>query len=128
MVAGLTRSFAALSLVLSSIGLYGLLAYFVAQRRREIGIRLALGAAAVHVTWTVFRRIAAVFIAGVVVGLAIYAVAGRWLTGLSFGVKFTDPPILGGSVLLVLIMTAASAGVPVYRALQSDPASTLKSE
>ena len=67
-------------------------------------------------------------VAGVVVGLAIYAVASRWLAGLLFGVKFTDPLILGGSLLLVLLMTAAAAGVPVYRARQIDPASTLKSE
>ena len=128
LVVGLARSFAVFAFVLSAIGLYGVLAYFVAQRRREIGIRLALGAAATHVTWTVFRSVCAVLVAGIAAGLGIYAIASRWLRGLLFGVNFTDPLILGGSLLLVLIMAAVAAGVPVYRALQIDPASTLKSE
>ena len=128
LVVGLARSFAVFALVLSAIGLYGVLAYFVAQRRREIGIRLALGAAVAHVTWTVLGCIGGVLISGLVVGIGIYAIASRWLRGLLFGVNFTDPLILGGSLLLVLIMAGTAAGVPIYRALQIDPASTLKSE
>jgi predicted permease len=128
LVVGLSRSFAGFALALSAIGLYGVLAYCVAQRKREIGIRLALGAPALDVTWTVFKRICAVLIVGIAAGLAIYAIAAHWLTALLFGVKFIDPLVLSGSLLLVLIMTVAAAGAPVYRALQIDPASTLKSE
>jgi hypothetical protein len=93
-----------------------------------LGIRLALGAATAHVTWIVFRSIGGVLIAGIVAGAGIYAVASRWLRALLFGVHFTDPLILGGSVLMVLVMAGAAAEVPVYRALQIDPASTVKSE
>lgn len=128
LVVALAASFAVFALVLSAIGLYGVLAYFVAQRRRELGIRLALGAAATHVTWTVVRCIGAALIAGSIAGIGIYAIASRWLRSLLFGVNFTDPLILGGSLLLVLMMAGAAAGVPIYRALLIDPASTLKSE
>jgi len=128
LVVGLARSFALFAVVLSAIGLYGVLAYFVAQRGREIGIRLALGAVARHVTWTVCRCIAAVLIVGFGAGIGISAVASHWLRNLLFGVNFTDPFILSGSLLLVLIMAVSAAGVPIYRALQIDPASTLKSD
>jgi len=128
LVVALARSFAVFAVVVSAIGLYGVLAYFVAQRRREIGIRLALGAAAAHVTRTVSRCIAMVLIVGFVAGIGIFAIASYWLRSLLFGVSFTDPLILGASLLLVLIMAGAAAGVPIYRALQIDPASTLKSE
>jgi putative ABC transport system permease protein len=128
LVVGLARSFALFAVVLSAIGLYGVLACFVAQRRREIGIRLALGATAAHVTWIVVRGIAAVLTAGFVAGIGIYAIVSRWMHNLLFGVNFADPVILVASLLLVLIMAGAAAGVPIYRALQIDPASTLRSE
>jgi len=128
LVVGLARSFAVFAVVLSAIGLYGVLAYFVAQRSREIGIRLALGAVARDVIWTVFRCIAAVLIVGFGAGIGISAVASHWLRNLLFGANFTDPFILSGSLLLVLIMAVGAAGVPIYRALQIDPASTLKSD
>jgi ABC-type antimicrobial peptide transport system permease subunit len=128
LVVALARSFAVFAFALSTIGLYGVLAYFVAQRRREIGIRLALGAAAPDVMWTILRCIDTVLIAGIAAGLGIYAIASHWLRGLLYGVNFTDPLVLGASLVLVLIMAVAAAGIPVYRALQIDPASTLKSE
>jgi hypothetical protein len=61
-------------------------------------------------------------------GIGISAVASHWLRNLLFGVNFTNPFILSGWLLLVLIMAGSAAGVPIYRALQIDPASTLKSE
>ena len=116
------------AVLLSAIGLYGVLAYFVTQRRREIAIRLALGAAGGDVTRTVVKRIAAVLMAGVLAGLGVYAIASHWLRSLLFGVSFTDPLILGIALLLVLAMAGFATGVPIYRALKIDPVSTLRSE
>ena len=127
-IALLAGSFAGFALLLSAIGLYGVLAYYLVQRQRELSLRLALGARVFDVIGTVLKRITPVIAAGLAGGLALYFIAGRWIQTLFFGVSFADPIFVGVAVL-VLIATALCAGaVPVYRALHLDAASVLKQE
>jgi predicted permease len=128
LIAALAGGFAAFALLLSAIGLYGVLAYYLVQRQRELSLRLALGARVIDVIGTVLKRVAPVIAAGLAGGLALYFIAGRWIQTLFFGVSFADPIFIGAAVL-VLIATALCAGaVPVYRALHLDAASVLKQE
>ena len=120
--------FGALALLLASVGIYGVVSFGVAQRRREIGIRTALGASPRDVLRLVFRqalRLAAV-------GLAIGAVAAigltRFLSSLLFGVGPTDPVTFGAVAMLVLGVVAAACARPARRALAVDPATVLRSE
>jgi len=115
-------------LMLSAIGLYGALAYYIAQRRREFGLRLALGAGLRHVIETVLRRISTVLISGSAAGFAVYFITARWLKVLFFGVRLTDPISIIVAVVLLIATAAAAAGLPIYRVLQLDPASVLKQE
>jgi len=128
LIAALSSAFGVFALIISAIGLYGTLAYFVAQHRREIGLRLALGARAAHVSWMVSSRIGPMMIAGVIAGVGLYLAAGAWIRSLLFGVAFADPISIVAAVVLLLAAAAGAAGIPVVRALHVDPVSTLKQE
>jgi MacB-like periplasmic core domain len=120
--------FGTFALLLSAIALYGALAYYITQRRREFGLRLALGASARHVIETVLRRISAVMISGLAAGFGVYFITARWLKILFFGVRLRDPISIIVAVVLLIATAAAAAGLPIYRVLQLDPASVLKQE
>jgi len=120
--------FAALALILAAVGLHGVLAQIVAQRTREIGVRIAVGATRIDVVALVLRETAAMTAIGVVAGLG----AAFWLTrlvrGMLYGVAPTSPAVLA-SVVLVLVCTALVASViPSLRAASIDPAQTLRSD
>jgi hypothetical protein len=120
--------FAALALVLASIGLYGLLAYLVGQQVPEIGLRMALGAAPADV----LRRIVGLGVRLTAIGLAAGAAgalaASRLLASMLFGVKPTDPWIYG-LVAIVLVLTAAIASyLPARRAMKIDPIAALRQD
>ena len=121
-------TFAALALVLSAVGLYGVLAYSVALRAREIAIRLALGAGRSVVAWSVARRGLAIAGAGIVVGgtLAI-GVSGLVRAKLE-AVAPRDPLIGVGVALVLLVVTAIASWVPARNAVRVDPARALRSE
>jgi putative ABC transport system permease protein len=120
--------FGTFALMLSAIGLYGALAYYITQRRREFGLRLALGASVPHVIETVLRRLSSVLISGLAGGFGIYFITARWLKILFFGVRLADPISIIVAVVLLIATAAVAAGFPIYRALQLDPASVLKQE
>ena len=128
LIAALASGFGAFALSLPAIGLYCALACYVAQRRRELGVRLALGANARHVTGTVLRRIAPVMIGGLAGGLAVYFIVGRWIQTLFFGVRFADPVVIIAAAALLVASAGSAAAIPIYRALHLDPASVLKQE
>jgi putative ABC transport system permease protein len=120
--------FGLFALFLSATGIYGALARHVFERRREIGVRLALGASALRMISDVLSRIAPAVTSGVGIGLATYLVAGRWIQPLFFGVRFADPVLIGFAVLVIALTALGAAVVPVYRALSLDPVSILKQE
>jgi len=120
--------FAGLGTLLSVIGAFGVVAYLVAQRTQEIGVRLALGAASTDVLWLVIQSGLFMGAAGVALGLC-GAVAGRMLLArFLFGITASDPAtLLGAAILLFLVILVASA-IPARRALRIDPVQTLRSE
>jgi putative ABC transport system permease protein len=120
--------FAALALLLASVGIYGVLAYAVTQRTREIGIRIALGASARNVASLVLRQGLLLALAGVVIGGAAAYGLTRWMESLIFGVSPTDPVTFSAvSALLVAIALVASY-VPARRAVRVDPMHSLRVE
>ena len=118
--------FAAVALVLAATGVFGVMSYAVAQRAREISIRMALGALPSDVLRMIVGRALGLSAAGVVVGLAAALALGRFIQGQLFGVTLLDPVTLG-SVALVLGASAALASfLPARRATRFDPASALR--
>ena len=118
--------FGAIGLVIAAIGLYSVLAYVVDQRRREIGVRVALGAVPRRLVGRVVADSVVVTSVGVVVGLIAAWLAAPWLSPLLLGVGPRDPVVLGG-VALTLIAAAIAAGlVPGWRAARVDPVQVLR--
>jgi predicted permease len=125
-VAMLSGFFGGLALLLAAVGLYGVMSYNVSRRRSEIGIRMALGAAATQVTALVLRRAAALVAIGVVGGLAIAVWASAYVTPLLFGLQPRDPATLASAAIVLLAVGALAAWLPARRAARIDPASVLR--
>jgi predicted permease len=120
--------FAAITLALALTGVYGVLAYAVTLRTREIGIHLALGASRTAVVWTVMRQPISLTLLGLVCGLAASLVARRALSQQLFGVAGTDPLTLGAVSLLVLTTALLACYRPARSAASVDPISALRME
>ncbi len=121
-------TFGALALVLSTIGLYAALAFSVGQRRREIAIRMALGAERSDVGWLVLRRGAALVVFGAIAGLGATAIAGPVISNLLYGVSPRDPlALLAGPSILGLVALLAM-WLPAHRAMAMDPVAALRAE
>jgi putative ABC transport system permease protein len=117
----LLAAFGALALLLAAIGLYGVLAYSVAQRRPEIGIRMALGSTAAGIFRLVVGQGARLVALGLVLGLAGTVVVGRLVRGMLYGVEPGDPLILAGVVILLAAAALAACLLPARRAMKVDP-------
>lgn len=124
----LITSFGALALVLSAVGLYGVIAYSVSQRRREIGVRVALGAEPGAVLRLVVGGGLRLTGAGIVIGAALAVVATRVLESMLYDVSPTDPIAFGTVALLVGAVALVASYVPARRALRIDPAETLRAD
>jgi predicted permease len=122
----LLAAFAASAVVLACVGLYGVVAYAAAQRTRELGIRMALGAAARDVLRLVLGQGAGVVGAGVVLGLAGALAASRVLRGLLYEVSAADPTTFVGVSLLLAAVALAAAWIPARRASRLEPAAALR--
>jgi putative ABC transport system permease protein len=120
--------FALAALAAATLGVYGVISQSVAQRTNEIGIRMALGASAASVWRLVLRQGLAPVSAGLAVGLAESLAAGRLLSGLLFGVRPTDPLVLGAVALALLAAAASACYLPARRATRVDPLVALRYE
>jgi len=120
--------FAGLALLLASLGIYGVISYVVGERTREMGIRMALGAQRSDILWLILRQGGSLAGAGVVLGLISSAGLARFMTGLLYGVRATDPlTFLAVAILLGLVALAACC-VPALRAARVDPMVALRYE
>jgi putative ABC transport system permease protein len=127
-LAMLALFFGAVALLLAGVGLYGLLDYTLLQRRREIGIRMALGAASGGIAILVARQAITRALLGVLVGFACGVGAARYIQSLLFGVKATDVLMLIAPGITILLVALAAAAPAMLRATRVDPAVTLRSE
>lgn len=125
---GLALSFGATAALLTALGLFGVVAYSVACRQREFGVRLALGAAPDVLPVQVLRQYLAPVLAGLGIGLGVFLAGGRLLEGLLYETSVRDPFVLGGISLLLIGVAAASAWLPARRAARVDPMIALRAE
>ena len=125
---GLLAGFATLALVLAAVGIYGTMSFVVGERQREMGIRLALGAAAPSVTTLVVRQGLSLTALGVVVGLGGAAVATRLLESFLFGITAADPSAFLLGVLVLGGVALVASYVPARRATRVDPVQALRAE
>ena len=128
LVASLSLAFAALALLLSVVGLYGVTAYTAALRRGEIGIRIALGAAAPSVVWLIVRDFAIVLAVGLGAGCAASLALGGAVESLLFGVEAGDPRLLAPAAGLLVAVCGAAAYLPARRASKLQPVAALREE
>ena len=120
--------FAVAALVLAAVGVYGLLAYTIAQQDREIGIRIALGASATAILRAVGGRAIAAAGAGGVAGVALNVAVSRAIAGLLFGIAPLDAFSYAAAACVLAAVVAAAAAFPLRRALNVDPAVSLRAE
>ncbi|HET6936507.1 MAG TPA: ABC transporter permease [Candidatus Angelobacter sp.] len=120
--------FAGLALALAAVGIYGVMAYNVSQRRHEIGTRMALGAQPVDVRKLVLGEAALLAMKAVVLGSIGAWISSRWLKSLLFGIKAVDPLTFFVVCVILGIVVLAAAYIPMRRAIQVDPATALRAE
>jgi predicted permease len=126
--ATLSTCFAMVALLLAALGLHGVVSYAVAGRRREVGVRLALGATPRRAAVAIVGSDLAAVAAGLVAGLAGALLSGRWLASRLFGVDPHDPAILATVTVVLSLVAVAGALAPFRRAARVDPAESLRSE
>jgi ABC-type antimicrobial peptide transport system permease subunit len=128
LVTTLSSGFAGLATLLAGIGLYAVIAYGVAQRLREFGIRMALGARAVDVGLLVLSQVAWLLLVGGGIGVALAFGLGRLSRAMLFGVEGLNPAAAGGALAVLATVALAAALVPARRAARVDPARALRAE
>jgi ABC-type lipoprotein release transport system permease subunit len=118
----------AMALTLAIVGVYGVLAYAVGQRRREVGIRIALGAEPAALKWLFVRKGLILNCAGVIVGLALAGCLSRWISSVLFGITPLDPLTYIASGALIAAAALVASYIPARQAASVDPMETLRSE
>jgi ABC-type antimicrobial peptide transport system permease subunit len=120
--------FSLLALTLAAVGIYGLLAYSVAQRQREIGIRMALGASRHAVAWSIVRQAGILALAGVGVGGLGALGATRLLRASLYGVAPSDPVAFAAAALVLLLMAGVASWLPARKATRVNPMEALRAD
>jgi predicted permease len=126
MITTLSAAFAALATLLAAIGLYGMLAYAVVQRTKEIGVRMALGADSSRILGMVLRDVAGITMVGVAIGAAAAYGIGRGAQSLLFGVAGHDPTTMIMAAVVLALVALAAGAIPALRAARVDPVGALR--
>jgi ABC-type antimicrobial peptide transport system permease subunit len=124
----LSAGFGLLATLLATVGLYGVMAFVVARRRKELGIRLALGAQPRWVLWLVMREVSVLLAVGLTVGVPAALGLGRYVASQLYGIRADDPAIAVSTVLLLALVSAAAGFIPAQRASRIDPMPALRHE
>jgi putative ABC transport system permease protein len=122
----LVSLFSVVALFLSAMGLYGVLAYSISQRRREIGVRIALGAESTNILRLVIRQGLKLVGVGLVVGIVLASVCARLIEGMLYGVSANDPITLGLTVVVLGLAATAACLLPALRAARINPLTALR--
>lgn len=128
MIASLSTGFTVLAVALAVLGLYGVMAYMVAQRAREIGIRVALGAVYGNVVWLVMREVVMLVLAGTVIAIPLAFGFGRFVRAELYGIQPNDPLSMAAAAVLLAGVALIAGFVPARRAASADPLSVLRYE
>ncbi|MEO6212631.1 MAG: ABC transporter permease [Vicinamibacterales bacterium] len=128
LIAMLSAGFGMLATLLASVGLYGVMAFVVARRKKEIGIRLALGAQSGGVIWMVMREVLLLLAIGLAIGIPAAMALGRYVSSQLYGIQPQDPIIAGSTVLLLTLVSSAAGLIPAHRASRIDPILALRHE
>ncbi len=128
LVTYLSTCLALLASLLAAVGLYGVMAYVVARRTREIGIRMALGATQKNVSWLILSDVIRMTLIGLAIGLPCAYAIGRLVQSLLYGVKASDPVVFLASALLLAAVTLLAGGLPALKAASVDPMVALRYE
>ncbi len=128
LIALLSAGFGLLATILASVGLYGVMAFVVARRRKELGIRLALGAQPGLVIWLVMREVLFLLAIGLAVGIPAAMLLGRYVSSQLYGIQAHDPVIAVSTTVLIALVSAAAGLIPAHRASRIDPILALRTE
>ena len=127
-MATLAAGFGALALILAAIGLYGLLAYTVARRSSELGIRMALGASRASLIWLILQNALRLLALGLLAGILAAIAASHWIAAMLFGLTATDPSTIFIAAAVLLAAGLLAAYPPARHASRIDPMSSLRCE
>jgi predicted permease len=128
LIALLSAGFGLLATVLATIGLYGVMAFVVARRRKELGVRLALGAQPTRLIWLVMKEVLLLFGVGLAIGIPTAMLLGRFVASQLHGVEGSDPAIAAATVGLLAVVSVAAGLIPAHRASRIDPMLALRTE
>jgi predicted permease len=128
MAASALGAFGVLALILAATGIYGVMAYAISRRTREIGIRMAIGASQGQVLAIVARRALVLIGSGTLVGMAVALAAGRFLEKILYGIQPTDPLTLAIVLVMMLAIAALACWIPARRAIRINPVTALRQE
>jgi len=128
LIATLSTAFGALATLLAVIGLYGVMAFMVARRTREIGVRMALGAVPGDVIWLVMREVLMLVGSGLAIGMIASWGLNRFVSSQLYGISGNDPATMAGACLLLAFVAAVAGYIPARRATKVNPVLALRYE